>query len=819
MTNSTMIPVKMYGPIHKIIYNYESLVPIVATSGLGAVTLGPIGISLGALGAIDVIAKHYEIYDKPYLTSSILGWGLFSSFKAPYYMSEIIGGTTGLLLQTGVIYPHLDKIIAPVSGAISGYSYMGPYGAAIGVVAGVIDEGMSLYNITHNYYLTDVLSNVASCNLVLPQVSRVANYILPDALGSIKSIALGLTNLFNKFSIKESIAVGISAMSALSEEVEEKEHSPVFELSEDLYNLYGKIIPKKQLDDLIEKQAISLIVSKIIIAKLELKLTRLNQNVEDSFTNLVKIEESWVKFIDALSVISKYLIPYVGGHITSGYINSYFQTRFLYLMTDQMNDELLTGEVSLHLKQDRIENTVLNSEEILDSKVLIEKMNGDIGAIVNDDLLPGVVSTVISGGYAIGHLYSINALDMVIYSSIYNQLTSEITQLLSSSYYSYMDKLDDLSSKIGNKYDHVKINSASMITYDANDFIKQAREELIDKRRELNAEQNLWGTANSLWSIARGITDSLYNFLVVANEIYQGNLASDKRSEVISMTGDFSSLVSWDAENSGEIIELRKSMDRIIELKARMAEIEEPLERKPNYHYEESEQTGICLNQFKVGKGGESRLYIEDLCVHDKRVAVTSASGAGKSTFFKAVKQITHDGVWSEGNITYFTNDGSYPYIAMTSQDVYIPPEDSLLELITFKKGAEAEPYREKVVELLTRIKIDSVKEGEVSLIDSLDIKKDWVAETSGGQKQKIDAIRLMLKEDKPDIIIFDEIFAGLDHNSIHNLQLMLDEEFPDAQIFIIDHEAKGHNADGWYDNELHMSDGTAQLLGSPGLD
>lgn len=817
MTNSTMLPVKMYGPIHKTIYSYESLLPIVSTSGLGAVTLGPIGLSLGALGAIDVIVKHYEIYDKPYLTSSVLGWGLFSSFKNPYYMSEIIGGTTGLLLQTGIIYPHLDKIIAPVSGAISGYSYMGPYGAAMGAVAGVVDEGMSLYNITHNYYLTDVLSNVASCNLVLPQISRVTNYILPDALGIIKSTALELTNLFNKFGIKESIAVGISAMSALSEEVEEK--SPVFELSEDLYNLYEKIIPKKQLDDLIEKQVISLIAGKVIFAKLNLEYTKYNQGCSENFANLIETQESWVKFIISLFVTSKYVIPYIGSQITSHYINNYFQTRFSYLMTDQMNDELLTGEVSLHLKQNRTENVLSNSKDLLDSNVLIGKMNGDIGSIVNNNLLPDVVSTVIEGGYAIGHLYSINALDMVIYSSIYNQLTSAITHFFSSKYYSYTDKLDALSSKISNKDYYVKENAASMVTYNANDFVKQAREELINELREIKEEQELWGTAKFSWYISTSITDYFYSWLVVANKIYQGSLSSDKRSEVISMTGDFSSLVSWDAENSGEIIELRKSMDRIIELKARMDEVNAPLEHKPNYHYEKNSQTGICLNNFKVGKGVESRLYIEDLCILDKHVAVTSVSGAGKSTFFKAIKQITHDGVWSEGSVTYFTKNGDSPLIAMTSQDAYILPEDTLLELITFKKGPEAEVYREKVIELLTRIKIDSVKDGEVSLIDSLDIKKDWVSGTSGGQKQKIDIVRLMIMENKPDMIIFDEILAGLDHDSIHNLQLMLDEEFPDSQIFIIDHEAKGHNADGWYDNELHMSDGTAQLLGSPGLD
>ncbi len=355
-----------------------------------------------------------------------------------------------------------------------------------------------------------------------------------------------------------------------------------------------------------------------------------------------------------------------------------------------------------------------------------------------------------------------------------------------------------------------------MTVYDANEFNKAGRSELVEAIRELQAEQNLWQVAVDTWSTFQRITDFLFNWLVVANCIYQGALNRDKREAVIFMTQDFSSMVSWDANNAAAITQLKQSMDRIIELKARMEEVQKPLEHQPYYNYKQNNQTGICFNDFKVGKGNESRLYIEDLCIFDKHVAVTSASGAGKSTFFQAIKQIMHNGVWSEGNITYFSKNEYKPYIAMTSQDVYIPPEDSLLELITFKKGLAAEPYRERVIELLTKIKIDSTKEGEASLIEGLDLKKDWTAGTSGGQRQKIDAVRLMLMEDKPAIILFDEIFVGLDHGSIHDLQIMLDDEFPNTQIFVIDHEARGHNTENWYHNELHLSNNTntAELLG-----
>ena len=47
----------------------------------------------------------------------------------------------------------------------------------------------------------------------------------------------------------------------------------------------------------------------------------------------------------------------------------------------------------------------------------------------------------------------------------------------------------------------------------------------------------------------------------------------------------------------------------------------------------------------------------------------------------------------------------------------------------------------------------------------------------------------------------------------------MLDSEFPNTQIFVVDHEAKSHNTEGWYSNNLHLSDGGAQLLGTTAID
>jgi ABC-type uncharacterized transport system fused permease/ATPase subunit len=245
-----------------------------------------------------------------------------------------------------------------------------------------------------------------------------------------------------------------------------------------------------------------------------------------------------------------------------------------------------------------------------------------------------------------------------------------------------------------------------------------------------------------------------------------------------------------------------------------MDEVKNPPMHLPNYDYKISDENAICLNKFKVGVKKESRLYIEDLCISGKNIAVTSVSGGGKSTFTNALGQIVHGDSWSEGSVTYLTKNGTKPYIAMTSQATYVTPEDALLELITFKKGFKASKQKDEVIKLLNEIKIDIVQGTQQSLISRLNVIDDWVNILSGGQKQKIDVIRLILNHKQADFLFLDEIFAGLDHDSIITIQNMFDKYFPNTMIMVIDHEAQSHNISGWYDDRLHFANNTAMLVG-----
>lgn len=816
MENEKPIEIRMYGSVYKTVYRYEFLLPVIATSGVGFISFGPIGLTAGALGMTDVMLQHYNVCNKSYLTASFLGWGMLSSFKMPYYIAEIAGVSVGGLSQNNLIYPHVDKIIAPINGAIHGYSYLGTSGAAMGFAAGMVDEGLSQFNISHSYPFSSTLKNIAVANLFIPQSLRALNHFLPDV--AIKpSIIEFAKYIATTPSIKNDIAT-VSLAAYFGTETQ-KLKSSILELGEDLYNAYSKIIPSQQLDKLIEHQAIALFAGQIILAKLELIAIANQQNIVEAFNSLIDTDASWRQFIQPLSHSTSFFLPYILNTIIIQRINQYFSTKLYFAASDPLHDELLTGEISIHLKQPRVINAVNSDNELIESIVLVDNMSADIAAMSYNTLLPDALSSVVKGVYAIGYLSSVNAIDTILYFSVYNELSNDLTKSLSNKIHSYSNTLKNLYSEIVDKFNHPKNNADLMIIYDANAYNKAGQRAVIDEIREVEAEQHLWLALNDLWLKAHSNLGVIFNLFVVADHIYHGVIDRSKKAEIISMAASFSSMAGWEAHNSGGVSALSQSISRITEIKTRMSEVHNPVEHQPLYYYEKSDKTGICLHNFKVGKGDESRLYINDLCIRDKVVAITSASGAGKSTFLKAIKQIKHGGVWSEGEITYFTKNGTIPSIVMTGQETYIVPGNTLLEHITFKKGLAAEPFRERVVELLKALKTDAVTTEQTDLISNLDLKNNWPEHVSPGQKQKINAVRLMLPEDKPDIVILDEIFAGQDHTLISTLQALLNKEFPYSQIYVVDHEAKSHNSNGFYHNELHLSEETAQLIGPPTFD
>ena len=190
---------------------------------------------------------------------------------------------------------------------------------------------------------------------------------------------------------------------------------------------------------------------------------------------------------------------------------------------------------------------------------------------------------------------------------------------------------------------------------------------------------------------------------------------------------------------------------------------------------------------------------------------MSGKSGSGKSSFLSKIKGTQYNGIWAQGKITYTTRSGNKPTIHQASQEDYILPYSTLLEVIALKDRQElkANPQiQERVRGLLREIGIDD-KEDD-GLIAMLNEERDWRAILSGGQKKKIAIVTAILKN--PDIAILNEVFNGLDRDSVIIAQKMLKRELPGTIFLIVDHNYKEHNH-GFYDARVHLEDKKVVIL------
>ncbi len=73
-------------------------------------------------------------------------------------------------------------------------------------------------------------------------------------------------------------------------------------------------------------------------------------------------------------------------------------------------------------------------------------------------------------------------------------------------------------------------------------------------------------------------------------------------------------------------------------------------------------------------------------------------------------------------------------------------------------------------------------------------------------EPKKITIILAIIK--KPDILILDEIFNGLDKGSVIKIQRMLKKYLPNTLILVVDHHAQNNNYNNFYEEELHFYSG-----------
>lgn len=197
-----------------------------------------------------------------------------------------------------------------------------------------------------------------------------------------------------------------------------------------------------------------------------------------------------------------------------------------------------------------------------------------------------------------------------------------------------------------------------------------------------------------------------------------------------------------------------------------------------------------------------------------KRYALTGKSGCGKSSSLIDLKQGVCGALKSSGEIIFPEGvENSKPKVMFLDQELYLPKDSTLLEAIYFPKifdhlsSEKQDHLKEQILSFFKELEIDNFIEQSDEKAEGLASKLDQTQyKLSGGQRKKIGIIQAILSQ--PEILIMDEIFTGLDPNSLIKCQLFLKKYLPQALILSVDHHAADNNYNGFYDAEMHYFDG-----------
>jgi putative ATP-binding cassette transporter len=153
-----------------------------------------------------------------------------------------------------------------------------------------------------------------------------------------------------------------------------------------------------------------------------------------------------------------------------------------------------------------------------------------------------------------------------------------------------------------------------------------------------------------------------------------------------------------------------------------------------------------------------------------ERVLVMGESGTGKSTLVRAIA-----GLWPWGTGKISIPEGMKLFLM--PQNPYLPL-GSLRRVITYPLSADG-IVDETLYELMRLTGLEH-------LCGRLDEEAPWDQVLSGGEKQRIAFIRLLLH--RPDIVVMDEATSALDPSSQEQLLMLISERLPRSSIISVAH-------------------------------
>jgi putative ATP-binding cassette transporter len=265
--------------------------------------------------------------------------------------------------------------------------------------------------------------------------------------------------------------------------------------------------------------------------------------------------------------------------------------------------------------------------------------------------------------------------------------------------------------------------------------------------------------------------------------------------------------INFPSQNLQTIAIIQKQNERINELEGKINHWQDFVSKK-GVTKTTSKGHGLSIEGFTVQipntdtkEGKEKYTTIVDNAILNlqpgKCYRVAGSSGSGKTTFIKAIVD-----AWPfcSGRINYPVSDMRNVHY-VTQKPLTIRKGHSLMEVIAYP-GSEDKVDKLKVIEWMNKLELRK----HIASIHDKD--KDWQNILSGGERQKIELIRVLARKDKLELLVMDESMSALDapirlviqdalkqDANTHRMTILIIDHSPtnppfhDAEIFIKDRQ------------------------------
>lgn len=596
--------------------------------------------------------------------------------------------------------------------------------------------------------------------------------------------------------------------------------------------LFEHLLPLKEIRDT-HKVVTDYLGSSVINDKLEvLSIITVNTQLALGYTGIRYLQESQNKnnvlitvgeqlnTVQFMGTVKTFLIassiPYLLRRTLIDNINKHHFHNFVYFIKNEfrINSTFRDNNFAIISKSNYTIDSYTNAfYNVLDKSYRIIEEN--IFSLSKLSLFPSILKN--HPKFVLTVLPIIVVIDLAK-SAIESKITSKIEELAT-------DK-EILSSKRNSIELHDAKNSGLIDKNNAVEFTKERWQQLSDKLQENNMQSFLLTTVNDYiqwfyWS------DILYSSIecVVAKLLEAKDIQIADVWVYSRVIEDAIGLLLIRSRNSAQLASIRAELSRLQNLK-------NLLEKNGN------EQNFLCninpdtkairIEEIEFSRGNQeknTKVTIQNLTLEMGKVyAVTGANGAGKSSFFGILDYCISGKLDSSYNITKAMN------VFLPSQNLvevtqvfycplYVKPIDWMIQKNTSSLSSDdIHKYEEKIEDLAGQFKLYG-GEAKTHLKDQLhEEKENWYNDLSGGQKSKIELIKKVFLHQKcPEILLIDEAFSQLDPESKGIIQSTLKSFCAESLVLVIYHADAGSTCvpSGFYDDNLHFSNNTAQLIGT----